>query len=189
MDLNIYHESYDAFCDAVEVEEGRLLEIGCGPGNITQYLQKKLPTLQITATDVSPSMIERVNLNVPSAETRVMDARDIGAMRESFDAIVCGFIIPYLTAADCTQMISACGRLLQKGGVCYLSFVPGDPKDSGFVTGSTGDRSYFHYHPKERVMEDLEKASFEVFKTFEVTYAKGSGETEMHFVVLARRVI
>ena len=44
MDLNIYHESYDAFCDAVEVEEGRLLEIGCGPGNITQYLQKKLPT-------------------------------------------------------------------------------------------------------------------------------------------------
>ncbi|NQV52096.1 MAG: class I SAM-dependent methyltransferase [Flavobacteriales bacterium] len=188
MDMDIYHESYAAFCDALGAEEGRLLEIGCGPGNITQYLQKKVPTLQITATDVSPSMIERVNINVPSAEARVMDARDVGALQESFNAIVCGFIIPYLSAEDCTQMISACGRLIQKGGVCYLSFVPGNPKESGFVTGSTGDRSYFHYHAKDRVMEDLSKAYLEVFKTFEIIYKKANGVTEMHLVVLARRL-
>lgn len=38
MDLDLYNDTYDAFCQAVYKPGARIFEIGCGPGNITRYV-------------------------------------------------------------------------------------------------------------------------------------------------------
>ncbi|MBK6527930.1 MAG: hypothetical protein IPG07_21680 [Crocinitomicaceae bacterium] len=41
MDLKNYHASFDVFCESVKKENAEILELGCGPGNITKYLLSK----------------------------------------------------------------------------------------------------------------------------------------------------
>ena len=46
MDLNIYNESYDLFIEKLLTKNSNILEIGCGPGNISKYLLSKNPNLK-----------------------------------------------------------------------------------------------------------------------------------------------
>lgn len=43
----------------VPVEEGRLLDVGCGPGRLTLAIAEKRPRLLVTGLDVSPDMIRQ----------------------------------------------------------------------------------------------------------------------------------
>ena len=83
MDLSIYNESYDFFCNALPTLSSSLLEIGCGPGNITKYIIEKNPSLQILATDVSPNMIELAKENVPQVDFQILDARSLDAIKKT----------------------------------------------------------------------------------------------------------
>jgi 16S rRNA A1518/A1519 N6-dimethyltransferase RsmA/KsgA/DIM1 with predicted DNA glycosylase/AP lyase activity len=38
MNLDIYNGTYDFFCNLFSMTKPRVLEIGCGPGNITKYI-------------------------------------------------------------------------------------------------------------------------------------------------------
>lgn len=38
MDLDLYDDTYETVCGSVSKDKAALLEIGCGPGNITKYL-------------------------------------------------------------------------------------------------------------------------------------------------------
>ena len=58
MNLDIYNDTYDFFCSAIPGEYPRILEIGCGPGNITRYIQRKRQDFQIDAIDIAPNMID-----------------------------------------------------------------------------------------------------------------------------------
>ena len=41
MDLDLYNDTYDQFCELLLKKNASILEIGCGPGNITKYLLSK----------------------------------------------------------------------------------------------------------------------------------------------------
>ena len=71
-DVTLYDGTYDLFCAAVAKEEAAILEIGCGPGNVTNYLLSKHPSYKILATDAAPSMIALGQVNNPTANFRVL---------------------------------------------------------------------------------------------------------------------
>ena len=37
MDTSMYHETFDIFCSLIKKQNAGILELACGPGNITQY--------------------------------------------------------------------------------------------------------------------------------------------------------
>ena len=77
MDLNIYNESYDHFCNLLDKENPKILEIACGPGNITKYLREIRPDLMIDAIDSSPNMLRLAQINNPSVHFKLMDCRNL----------------------------------------------------------------------------------------------------------------
>lgn len=133
MDLDLYNETYETFCELLLKKNPSILEIGCGPGNITKYLLDKRPDFEILGTDISPNMIELVKTNCPNAMFEVIDSREIENIKNKFDAIVCGFCLPYLSELDVEKFIIDCENLLNENGKIYLSFVEGE-KDKWFCT-------------------------------------------------------
>lgn len=175
MDLDVYHHTYDYICNAVTKQKAKLLDIGCGPGNITKYLLSKRPGFDILGIDIAPNMIELAKANNPAAKFQVMDSRHINKLNTKYDAIICGFCLPYLSSAESNQLITNAYHLLNKNGLIYLSFVEGDPRKSDFKVGS-GGRVYFHFHDLDNLKTQLLKAKFSETETFYVKYK--TSETE-----------
>ena len=58
MKLDFYNETYNFICNSIIKDSAKLLEIGCGPGNITKYLLTQRPDFNIYGIDIAPNMIE-----------------------------------------------------------------------------------------------------------------------------------
>lgn len=187
MHLNLYNDTYDAFCDVITITDARVLEIGCGPGNITKYILSKMPRFIITGIDVAENMISLAKANNPTADFEVKDCRHIDTITTTFNAILCGFCLPYLSETDSIKLIKDSYKLLADKGVVYISFVEGDYAQSGFMKGGTGDRTYFHYYSNAFLTSILTINGFEVIKQISKEYTKGDGFAEVHTIIIARK--
>ena len=189
MDLELYNETYNFLLDLLSHNQAMILDVGCGPGNISRYLLKKMPSLKLKGLDVSENMIAQYKENNPTAESEIMDCRQLGILKEPVGAIVCGFIIPYFSKEDTAKLISDCGKLLRDPALLYLSFVVGDYEKSGFMTSSSGDRIYFYYYTSDFIESVLEQASFRIIRTFDVAYKTVNSSKDIHRILIAKRTL
>lgn len=185
MDLDLYNDTYDEFCGLAEKPGASIFEIGCGPGNITRYLLSKRPDFNIKAIDTSPNMIRLAEENNPNARFSVMDARNIDQLSTTFDAIACGFCLPYLSKTDADKLIKDCSALLVTGGIFYFSILEGSYAQSGYEAGSTGDKAYVYYHEAGYLQHYLHEHGFELLKLARKHYEKSNGEDSIHAIFLA----
>lgn len=188
MDLDLYNDTYDKFCELLSTKNPAILEIGCGPGNITKYLLTKRPDFEITGIDISPNMIELAKINCPNAKFEVMDSREIGNLKTKFDAIVCGFCLPYLSESDVEKFIADSKSLLNENGIMYFSFVEGENDKSGYQKGSSGDRVYFYYHNIEILTNQLKANNFEHLNLMRKSYLKNDKTEEIHTIIIAEKI-
>ncbi len=162
MSLELYAKTFDSFCDLVKKQNAQILELACGPGNITQYLLEKRPDFKILATDLAPKMIELAIRNNPDAEFQILDCRDIGTLMTKYDAIMCGFCLPYLSKAETANLIENAATILLPRGVIYLSFMEDDYDRSGLQSSSSGDEVYIYYHEEKSVTKMLKESGFKI---------------------------
>ena len=187
MNLDLYNDSYDDFLELIIKTNASVLEVGCGPGNITKYLLTKKTDLKIIGIDISENMIELAKKNNPTAEFVIMDCREIDSLNKKFDAIICGFCIPYLSNSDCLKLISDCKNLLNNSGILYLSFVHGNYENSGYISGSSGDRTYFYYHNLNNLVKTLESNHLEINRLIPKNYIKTDGTDEIHTILISKK--
>ena len=187
MDLDIYNESYDCFLAELESADSSALDLGCGPGNITKFLLSKNQNLIITGVDVAENMVDLAKKNNPTANFSVLDIRQLNQLPTSFDGVICGFAIPYLSTEETKQLISQVSDKLNTNGIFYLSFVAGDTSKSDFKTNSVGDRVYFYYHDLQLVSSNLKEAKFSILKQFSIPYSAANGQQETHTVIITKK--
>lgn len=162
MDVSLYHDSLDVFCNYIKKEKPEILELACGPGNITKYLLVKRPEFKIHGTDLAPNMIELAKINNPSANFELMDCRAITSLTKKYDGILCGFGLPYLTKEEAILFIRDASQKLNKKGILYISTMEDDNSKSGFKTGSTGDKMYQNFHQADYLSASLEENGFSI---------------------------
>lgn len=188
MDLPLYNHTYDLFCDLLPPHQAKVLEVGCGPGNITRYLLLKKPGLNILGTDIAPNMLAIARKHNPTADFVELDCRNITTLQAGYDGIVSGFCLPYLSPEEALSFIGNSAALLNEGGVLYVSFVEGTPEMSGFKTGSGGNRTYFYYHEKKALYDAMESNRLQLIQAFEVPYPGKDGNTDTHTVMVVKKV-
>lgn len=186
MHLDLYNDTYDRFCSLVKKPRARVLEIGCGPGNITRYLQAKRPDFCIEAIDVAPAMIVLARENVPAATFRVMDARALDTIVDQYDAVMCGFCMPYLSKDDCAKLFRDCSRLLVAGGIAYFSTIEGDYAQSGYKAACTGDRSYVYYYSEAELVKELQANGFEVVDIQRKLFTKADDTVSTDLILICQ---
>lgn len=185
MDLELYNDTYKTFCELLR-SDASVLELGCGPGNITRHILDISPELKILATDVSVDMIDLAKKNNPGIEVLVLDCRNLAVISKKFDGIICGFTIPYLSKEDVSKLIKNCAQSMNDEGVLYLSYVDGNYEDSGFISGSSGDRTYFYYYDFKTIKHALESNNMVIVNQSSKEYKKSDDSIEIHTIVNAK---
>lgn len=188
MQVDLYDDTYDRFCQLLPPTHPKVLEIGCGPGNITRYLLDKRPDMYLEALDVAPNMVELAQQNNPSAHFRVMDCRDLGALTGRYNGIMCGFCLPYLSEGDCLKLFGDCADRLLPGGVLYVSAIEGPYSMSGIERGSSvTEAMYVYYYEEPFLRQALEKNSFEVKEVIRKVYVRAGRPDSNNIILIAVR--
>lgn len=187
LELDLYNESYDIFCRHIDDPEARILDVGCGPGNITKYLLTRSKAYRIKGLDYAANMVALAAKNNPGASFQLFDLRDLGNIATKFGGIICGFCLPYLSSDELEPFINNCAILLRPGGICYWSFIDGETERSGWQTNKGGDRIYFNYHQNTHMKNLIEKCAFDILDELTITYTKHKNATELHTVLIAKK--
>lgn len=187
MNLDLYNDTYDFICDSIIKNKAKILELGCGPGNVTKYILSRRPDFNVYGIDVAPNMIALAKKNNPTARFDIMDIRKIHELKVKYNGIVCGFSLPYLSKKDSTKLIEDCFKLLEEDGLLYLSFVEGDPSQSHFQMDNNGYRSYFYFHDLNDLQTQLINNKFDNIKKFRIEYEKSDTENDIHTILIARK--
>lgn len=186
MHLDIYNHTYDTFLNLLPSSNATVLDIGCGPGNISNYLYNLKPGLKITGIDMSPNMIELAKNNIPHADFIVLDIQNIHKLTSLFDGIVAGFCIPYLCYNDVSDFLEKLGNIISEKGIFYLSFVEGAYNNSGYLTSSNGMRAYFYYYSTDMITSLLVKYQFNILNIEIIDYSHSPGEK--HIVIISKKL-
>ena len=188
MDVSLYHHSFDLFCEHIATQNAEILELACGPGNITQYLLKKRPDFKILGSDLAPNMIELAKINNPTAEFQVMDCMDMGQLEKTYDGIMCGFCLPYLSREESVQLISDAGKILKPNGVLYLSTMEDDYSKSGPKTSSDGAHQlYMYFHQADYLMAALQEHGFKIINLQRQDYPTQDGTKTVDLLIIASK--
>src|SRR5689334_25209795 len=106
MNVSMYKKALNVFCDLISKENATILDLACGPGNITRYLLSQKPGLIIRGIDLAPNMVLLAQRNNPNAFFEVMDCRSIADLSKKFDAVICAFCLPYLSREETNKLMT-----------------------------------------------------------------------------------
>lgn len=187
MDVSSYYDGFDLFCKNIPKENAEILELACGPGNITKYLLDKRPDFKILGTDLAPNMIELAKINNPTAQFELMDSRDISKIEKTYDAIMCGFCLPYLTKEEAIQLIADAAKILNSNAVIYISTMEDDYSKSAWKKGSQGDEIFMHYHERQYLSKALEENGFSIINLKRQDYPDKDGINDVDLIIVAKK--
>lgn len=186
--VTLYNASFDTFCEMLP-QNATVFELGCGPGNVTQYLLGKRPDLTITGIDLALNMVALAKKNNPTAHYRIQDCRNIATLDQKFDAVFAAFVLPYLTKEECKKLIVDCIALLTDKGGLYLSTMEGDNSASGFETASFSPEHKVHiqYHQEDFIEGYLAQSGFELIHSIKQPCPEPDGRIFTDMIFIAKK--
>lgn len=140
----------------------KVLDLGCGPGQLINEMSGKFNNLEITGIDFSEKMLEVSKIRNPRARHIKLDAAELHKLNDKFNVIICTHSIPYYKEPE--KVMKELGRLLQDNGRVFMGFASGnnfyDKLILSFVKLTTGPA----YYPSDKKFRELISSYFQVEK-------------------------
>ena len=189
MHVDLFKKSLNLFCREINKSDAKILDIGCGPGNISQHLINQNKDYQVLGIDIAPKMIELAQINNPSAQFRIMDCKNISQLNDRYDGIVSGFCLPYLSQSETIEFISQATVLLNPKGVLYISTMEDDYDKSGLVGSSSGgeDATSIYYYKAEFLTQLLIKNDFDIIDIQKQSHPHYKNKTTKDIIIIAKK--
>lgn len=122
----------------------KVLDLGCGPGQLIYELSEKYKNLKITGVDFSHKMLLISKSINPQATHINLDAHELYKLKDSFDIIICTHSLPYYKEPE--NVMKELKRLLNDNGRIFMGFASGnnfyDKFVLFFVKLTTGPANY-----------------------------------------------
>lgn len=132
MSFDVAADAYDAFMgawsrplsaqliDFAGVRAGeRVLDVGCGPGNLTAELVRRLGTDAVAAVDPSAPFVAAAAARHPGVDVRLASAEALPYPDRSFDVALAQLVVHFMV--DPVAGLREMGRVTRPGGVVAAS--------------------------------------------------------------------
>jgi SAM-dependent methyltransferase len=104
-----------ALADAAAIEGGmRVLDVGCGPGGLTEVLAARVGAGNVAAIDPAPQFAAACRDRNAGADVRVGGAEELPWPDDAFDATLASLVIAFMRDAD--RGIREMARVTRPGG-------------------------------------------------------------------------
>lgn len=145
------HKGYDQFVAHAELADGlRILEIGCGTGNVTLRAKRAAPGADVVATDPDPLALARAQRKVAGVRFERAYAQQLPFADGEFDRVLSSMMLHHLDDDVKGAAAAEMYRVLRPGGIVHIVDIGGPMTASdGFmarrmlrnphVAGSLGD--------------------------------------------------
>lgn len=138
----------------------KVLDLGCGPGQLIEELYNKNKDLSLVGIDFSEEMLKISKVKNPEAIHIKMDVEDLSKIDEKFNIIICTHSLPYYKNPK--KVIENLDSILLDDGTIYMGFASGnsfyDKLVLAFVKITTGKA----YYPSNSEFVDLIEPYFQV---------------------------
>ncbi len=185
--VDAYQVDLDKFLLQVK-QNSSILDIACGPGNISNHLLKKRPDLNLLGIDLAPNMISLAQINNPDARFQIHDALKLDALNQSFDALIVGFLFPYLSKEQVLVFLKSAHAILNPGGILYISTMEDQYENSRFRPSSTGELVMMHYYESSFLSQVLESLGFEILSVRTQEYVISENESDTDLIIISKKM-
>lgn len=183
--LDNYNHCYDYLVERLPLSGAAVLDLACGPANISLYLAKRRD-FSLLGIDLSEGMLQEARKKFPQGNFLCKSIVDF-SLPQHFDLVLNGFGLPYLNKEQRRQSLAASIKAMKPGGRFFLSFMEGDRQ--GFETPSFNKEVelYIYYHLRKEVEEELSQLGLSIEKSWELGYKEADGSITTDVVLIARK--
>jgi tRNA (cmo5U34)-methyltransferase len=126
----LYHVMLDTILHYVpdSLSPTRILELGCGGGNLTRRVLDRYPSADVLTVDFSAEMLRTVSHDAPPRLRPLRsDFRELSLAPQSLDLVVSSISIHHLEDADKAELFRRIHGWLRSGGAfCYSDQFAGE---------------------------------------------------------------
>lgn len=182
--LKNYDHTYQFVCDRLH-DGDAVLDLACGPGQISKYLRTR-KNLKVVGVDLSEEMLKIARSEIPDGifyRHSIVSYREV----ESFDLVLLGFALPYLTESQMDECILNSSKCLKKDGLYYLSFMEGT--GNRLEKTSFGQENDFlvFYYPRDRVIDELNRNGIGILREYCLDYKEPDGRITKDIVMIGKK--
>lgn len=152
---------HERLLDRANLRPGqRVLEIGCGTGNLLLTLKRRRPDVDALGIDPDPGALRRARRKAARQNLRIRYeqafADELPLPDDSFDRVLSSFMLHHLDEGDRARALREASRVLRPGGELHVVDIDGTP--SGRQVGRAHRNARIAQSLPERVLAALTDA-------------------------------
>ena len=187
MDLKLYKDTFNTLVKIIDSSES-ILDLGCGPGNVSKYLLNKNNKYKITGIDLSENMVSLAKENVPNAVFIQQDIRQLNNFsNDSYDVIVAAFCIPFLYDEETKDFIEQIARIVKNNGIIYISTMKGSGFKYEVPSFSNGDEFFFNYYTNDFLEKEFTRRNLNKMEYIEQDYTNKNGSILKDMIYILKK--
>ena len=149
------------------VQKGKILDIACGPGQTTQFLQK-CGVIDLLGVDLSIGMVtEAKELSENTIEFQVENMLQFSFEDNTIGSAICFYGIVHFTYKDLELALTEIKRVIRPSGQFLFCFHIGDEVIAVAEFLGAAVQMDYYYFEVDRVLELLKKVGWKVLEVIE----------------------
>ncbi|MBX7181205.1 MAG: methyltransferase domain-containing protein [Bacteroidia bacterium] len=187
MDVSAYEASLHFLLQLLHPNQIHVLDLGCGPANLSGYLYRANPKFHIVGIDAAPSMVDLAKMQLPNGSFWVGDIRSLPPFTTSFDLVLLGFIAPYLSPSELRALLVELAGILKDGSLIYLSTMEAKQEKSAVVSNSMGEQTIQYFYSEQELLNLFRELSFETRHTLRIPIVHPEGKSDNDLVLILQK--
>lgn len=137
-----------------------ILDVGCGNGNFSRYIQRKGYTCE--GIDLSPEMLRIAKERVPGIPFILKDMKHLDYPDASFDGILAAYSLIHIPSEEIILTLQGFHRVLTSKGVMLIITQKGEPDKIVDEPMKPGEKIFINFFTVKSLISYLKQAGFRI---------------------------